>query len=511
MTRKLDCDGITFNLSQSGISCDITDFDNLLFSKKIINHFKIKQTSILGHIKYVLNHKKNIKKQIYIFPRFGFLEYIYKKLTNYIFIDKTYLGIKPEIKFKWTGKYNENQNVIANYILDKHFIVSNTKIIDLASNINKGLILNLEAGQGKTYLATGLIQKIKKKTLVVCHNKTIMHQWIKILKESYPTNTIAHFYGELKEDGDIIVGVINSLLMQNKQYFAKFGFTILDEVHEYCSNNRKQIYKLASSQFMLGLSATPNERGDGLDNINIWNCGQILNAIDIHDYKQNQSNFKGEITMIKYLGPSEYTKIITNKKLDIVSFSKMVNQLCDDPYRLYIIVKMIYDLRQQNKFILIFADRISYLELIQDTLKKFKVYDVQILDKPLNKVKSKKLVGGASAEDIEYAKKNSNVILSTYQYFGTGVSIAKLDSIILTTPRKRKSKQYIGRIFRLGSDETIVRQIIDLVDWNTIMKNQWYLRKHYYNEMQYPITIKKIDYITIEKEMLELDNTNSYN
>jgi len=481
---KYDGSSLIFTLSQSGISCNIELLNE--YDKKFVNYFKIKQTDINGYIKYVFNHERNIKRQNYIFPRFGAMQYIAKRFVNYTFIDKLFTGDEPDAPFKWTGTYTSNQKIIAKYILKNHFIIKTNKQCDIQSNINKGLILNLEAGQGKTFLAIGLIEKIKKKTLVVCHNKSIMFQWVKILKQAYPDNEIGCFYGKAKEDGDIIVGVINCLIMQKKSFFGRFGFTILDEVHEYCSKTRKTIYKLASSQFMLGLSATPNERIDGLDNVNIWNCGNIVNAVDIPGFKMDDVQFKGEITMIKYIGHPDYTKIITNEKLEIVSFSKMINQICEDPYRLKIIVDQISHLISENKNILVFADRISYLESIQTELNKLSINGT-ILD-------TKKLVGGSSADDIEYAKNKSNVILSTYQYFGTGVSIQKLDSVILTTPRKRKSKQYIGRIFRLGSDENIVRKIIDIVDWSVCMKNQWYLRKKYYEEMGYPITIKKIEY-----------------
>jgi superfamily II DNA or RNA helicase len=253
---------------------------------------------------------------------------------------------------------------------------------------------------------------------------------------------------------------------------------------------------------MLGLSATPDERIDGLDQINIWHCGPVLNACELDGYTEDDIPFKGEVKMVKYLGPDEYTKIITNKTLDIVSFSEMVTQLCEDPYRIHLIVKTIYELRKNDMQVLVFADRRSYLENIKNELEKFHI-NSDILDDV--DIKSQRVVGGASAEDVEHAELFSNVILSTYSFFGTGKSIPKLDSIILTTPRKRKSKQYIGRIFRLGSDYSITRQIIDIVDWKTPMKSQWYKRKKFYEEMDYPITESKIQHDHLEKEMVEMN------
>ena len=80
---------------------------------------------------------------------------------------------------------------------------------------------------------------------------------------------------------------------------------------------------------------------------------------------------------------------------------------------------------------------------------------------------------------------------------GTGVSIPRMDALILATPRKTKSRQYINRIFRLGSDYTSVRKIIDIVDWCTHMKAQYYHRKKYYAEKNYPIEPKSIKWDSI--------------
>jgi hypothetical protein len=177
----------------------------------------------------------------------------------------------------------------------------------------------------------------------------------------------------------------------------------------------------------------------------------------------------------------------------------MVNQLCTDFYRIHLIVKIAYELRKQNMNVFIFADRRGYLDEIREELNRFNITNEIVED-----IKSTRLVGGAKAEDIKHAEIHSNVILTTYQFMGTGKSIPKMDSIILTTPRKSKSRQYINRIFRLGSNYDITRKIIDIVDWSTPMKSQWYKRKLYYDEMKYPINIKKVDYTELETEMLDM-------
>ncbi len=83
--------------------------------------------------------------------------------------------------------------------------------------------------------------------------------------------------------------------------------------------------------------------------------------------------------------------------------------------------------------------------------------------------------------------------MTTYQYSGTGVSINKMNAIILATPRKSNMKQIMGRIFRLKSDASITRDIIDIVDNRICLKSQYYTRKKtYINDLHAIIEDKKV-------------------
>jgi hypothetical protein len=102
-------------------------------------------------------------------------------------------------------------------------------------------------------------------------------------------------------------------------------------------------------------------------------------------------------------------------------------------------------------------------------------------------------MGGSASEDMEQAEKKANVIFTTYSYMDTGKSIPKMNASIFASPRK-DPKQVIGRILRLGSNEDIRRQIIDVVDWRTTLKSQWYCRKKFYKEKEFDIDIEEHDY-----------------
>ena len=291
-------------------------------------------------------------------------------------------------------------------------------------------------------------------------------------------------------------------------FFQPFGYVVFDEIHLYSSTSRKQIYNRCQRKYMLGLSATPDENKDGLDAVNLWNCGSILKASDLDGYSVEDIPFKGEVTVVRFHGHPDYIQILMNEKMDIINHSGMVNQICEDPYRLHMIVKIVFELRGCNKNIFVFADRREYLKKIKTYMSIFGIASHDLL-KSSDQTKVMNLMGGATADEMETAKTSATVILTTYQYMGTGVSIPRMDALILATPRKSKSRQYINRIFRLGGDYTSVRNIIDIVDWGTHMKSQYYIRKKYYTEKKYPIANNTITWTEVNKEMVQMGLKNA--
>ena len=226
-----------------------------------------------------------------------------------------------------------------------------------------------------------------------------------------------------------------------------------------------------------------------------------------------------------YYGNSDYTKVLINEITQLVSVSSTINMICEDESRDELVLSCIGRcLEQKNLYIYVFADRRDYLEKLRiKTDAKFR-NGTKKTDDPISEVMFDdddfmRLVGGTSAEDIEKAEIKSRIIFTTYAFGGTGRSIIKMNALIFATPRKSKMKQYVKRIFRLGSDASISRQIYDIVDMKLTVKNQWSYRKAYYDSMGFTTKQEKHyfkDYIvdtkyikknkTAEKELKEIKN-----
>lgn len=134
---------------------------------------------------------------------------------------------------------------------------------------------------GKTYAAMDIIGRVKLKTLVVVPNTYLLEQWVILLKQYFPTATIGTLYGNEKKDGDIIVGIINTLselksfevtdkkpwpnIGKTLKYMKvkntinvddilkNVGLTVMDESQMYVSKTFRRVFQRMWSRYTRGL------------------------------------------------------------------------------------------------------------------------------------------------------------------------------------------------------------------------------------------------------------------
>lgn len=483
--------------------------------KYIKSTFTIRNKNIMGYFDIIkcYSHKKAGGHDCVVMPRFASL-YLSKMRLN---VNNKIKNGKP-IECNTIARFAGNQKLVYDEIFKTHYSGKNVRA-GMA-----GVIVNLEAGQGKTFLALHIIAKIKQKTFIFVHNELILNQWVKVISEFMTGVRLGKWYGRAKVDGDIVIGIINSA--EGYENWNEVGLCIFDEAHLYCSSKRSNIFKICQSTYMLGLTATPDERKERQDNtykIIQWQIGPILTASALNNYVESETPFTARIQMIKYRGPPEHIQTLINDTVGMVSNPKMLQQLSEDPHRIKLIVRETMAIIRNNSInLFIFASRRSYLELIHRKLIEAGIDAVIGIEagaaaepdaepngeepdaepngeepdaepngeEPETYIST--IMGQSKPDAVEKAETRSKIILTTYQYFGTGKSIPRMNAMILAMPFKTNSKQYINRIFRLGSDHTITREIIDIVDWSTTLKSQWYWRKKYYVSKEYPIDVTDV-------------------
>ena len=142
----------------------------------------------------------------------------------------------------------------------------------------------------------------------------------------------------------------------------------------------------------------------------------------------------------------------------------------------------------QIRYILLISDRISQLEWFEKAiLQTYPGY-------PLGYY-----IGGMKQSVLDENADRCRLLLATYQMVAEGFSVKKLNTIILTTPRK-KVEQASGRIFRERIDERkVAPHIIDIIDSHDCHVRRWAVRQKFYKESQY--TIQHIDKPKKKKEI----------
>lgn len=439
------------------------------------------------------------------------------------------LSIGTKINCEYLGQSNPNQQIVIQHIIDNF----KNKIALPQSNLFNGLTLKLDAGCGKSYCALDLIGKIKRKTLIVVPNTYLLDQWVKLLEQYFPTSTIGVLYGKQKRDGDIIVSIINTLAdlkefevkeklpLPNVGKTLKFikqitvvsvdkllstvGLTIFDESQMYVSPEFRKAFKRIHSKFTIGLSATPDIREDKLDRIHTSWLGPIIDANTLENYSPTQDAFQSKATLIKYYAHDDHTSF-TVRDDGMMDYQSILETLVNDPNRNKLIVDQIIQLANKGHYVFVFSDRRNHLEHLYELVcdQSFDIpINLEMPEASLNTFKPQTkadqkiiLYGGSSEETIQMANNISNIVFTTYQYSSTGVSIKKMDCLVQTTPRRSNMKQIINRVFRLGSDQTIERQLIDIVDMKMPIKNQYRERLKAYAERG--SNVVSIDHIVSE-------------
>lgn len=153
--------------------------------------------------------------------------------------------------------------------------------VDLMLSNYRGVI-NFATGLGKTLVATHLVQRYKKRTLVVCPSDSVAKQFYSQFVECFGKAKVGFYGGGKKQISDITVGIAASVSKYVQEFRnADLGLVIFDETHHTPASTFFEISEgLASVGKVFGLTAT-DYRSDGKDIMITAGCGTVLIRRDI--------------------------------------------------------------------------------------------------------------------------------------------------------------------------------------------------------------------------------------
>lgn len=143
-------------------------------------------------------------------------------------------------------------------------------------------VINFATGLGKTLVAVHLVQRYKKKALIVCPSDSVARQFYDLFIDCFGKQKVGFYGGGKKNIADITVGIAASVTRNIEEFrSADIGLLILDETHHTPANT---FYEIASGLGdigkIFGLTAT-DYRSDGKDIMITAGCGPVLIRRDI--------------------------------------------------------------------------------------------------------------------------------------------------------------------------------------------------------------------------------------
>ena len=373
----------------------------------------------------------------------------------------------PSIMDENTGKDIDVQFLTELRIEQKNIV---TPILNAYKN--GGGILSLPCGFGKTILALYLLSILKKKTLIIVHREFLITHWSDKIKE---------FLGDVKikvirsntvkePECDIAICMLQTLSIKDfpDDFFNSFGNIIIDECHRVSTTTFSKIFFKINSNYMLGLSATP-ERKDNMMKVIKWHIGDIipLNTVK-HIININVNRF--------VLNCNKEKLLRTNN-----TFANKITSILDSDFRNRIIVNIVLnESKTPNRKFLLLSDRIEHLKKLKN-----------IFDDYTNSVGF--FIGGMSENELKKSEK-CNIILGTFSMANEGLDIPSLNCLVLASP-KIDILQTIGRISRL-QNSNIKPLILDFIDILSVFISESEKRLKLYLKSNYCVN----DYIYNEKK-----------
>lgn len=259
--------------------------------------------------------------------------------------------------------------------------------------------LCMGTGLGKTRQVLALLPYLRTPALVVAPSSLgIARQWVAQARQVFPGLRVVLYTNpeDAKArkrgrpplgpaDYDLVVAVVNTLRSKPPEFFRGYGLIVYDEAHEMHSPANLRLLWKAQAVRVLGLSATPAERVDGLDRIVFAHLGRPLEAekllqdhekaADVSAKRQAAGSlaealFPGRVREVHYRGASAFGEPVLGIT-GCVSAVLSVDRLVGDPARLRLVAAEAARLRALDggrHCVYIFAEHRRFLPLLQAAL-----------------------------------------------------------------------------------------------------------------------------------------------
>jgi DNA excision repair protein ERCC-3 len=315
-------------------------------------------------------------------------------------------------------------------------------------------------GFGKTRTALELVRVVGGKALAVVPTRAIAAQWRDEAARLGLADTVT-------------VLVINTARAKPEAFFAGFRTAVLDEAHELCAAAASEVLwaTAARTPFVLGLSATPFARPDGLDHFITFFLGQPIKVGAAADH------FQGEVQEVSYTTPPAFAEPVFSEGGSVQAVGTIA-RLLSDPARMQLVADEALALWDAGHNVYVFAELREYLSRLGEHLAAQRGIAFERTDEMFYILR-----GGVAAATVDAARAaRGALVLTTYGFSRRGVDLPAMTAMVLASPRRNGMEQIAGRIFRRGGAAG-KRVIVDVVDQGSALASQAASRRATFREL----------------------------
>lgn len=313
--------------------------------------------------------------------------------------------------------------------------------------------LSAPTGAGKTCMALAIVAAREQPTLIICHTRELMNQWIQAIEKflGVPADQVGVICaGKFRLGNRITVALVQSLYKRLNVVTPHVGFLVVDECHRTPGRVFSEAVSAFPAKYLLGLSATPFRR-DGLGKLIFWHLGDISGQVD-----KQELMAQGHLTpAVVRFHRTDFTASVDMSE----KYSAGLSELTQDWGRNQIICQAAANAAAQGPgIVMVLSDR------------KEHCYDlVEILRDKYN-IGAVCLTGSLATKEREQVMADLraglvNVVCATGALAGEGLDLPGITTLVVGTPVKFSGRliQFVGRALRpaVGKDTALIIDFFD--------------------------------------------------
>lgn len=375
-------------------------------------------------------------------------------------------------------------------------------------------ILGLPCGFGKTACAIWLstegarnLDGRPRKVAVIVQSEKLMYQWASSYQRFAPRARVKMVQGQNLDysDCDVCLAMEQTIsnylkaaptkvkpqggahqLPRTKDtsapnewgFWSEFALVIVDEVHHIAAPRFAQVSSAFNCRRMLGLSATPDGRGDKNHHGVVWLAGQVA-------FRMRRDPSKDNLTIQMVHVDLELRGFPKSPILDTLAKKAAAQAaLCESWERNVVLASIVVRLFRQGRMIFVLTERRAQI-VEEEAMASCLVRLVRAID-PAAGAECGLLVGSMTPaqQDAALTKK---IVFATFPMAEEGLDCPAMDTLVMAMPKTNAKclEQSIGRIVRLHERKKVIfPMMIDLVDDRyESLSGRGHVRRRIYEEV----------------------------